>query len=213
MSPEGSRPLDDGELAARARQGNVTAYEDLVRRHQAVAFRVAYVITGDEEAAKDAVQTGFIKAYYALDRFREGAPVRPWLLKIVANEARNQARALRRRARYEVRQQVPTFRQTDAVVAGGEGRLRDDAAPSPEEAALSALARQALLAAVNRLSDADRQVIACRYFLDLSEADTAIALRCARGTVKSRLSRAIRRLRGALTATEIGVVGKEPSDE
>jgi RNA polymerase sigma-70 factor (ECF subfamily) len=67
--------------------------------------------------------------------------------------------------------------------------------------ALSEEQRRELLAAVNTLRDDDRQVIACRYFLDLSEAETADALGCARGTVKSRLSRALGRLRVQLAAS------------
>jgi RNA polymerase sigma-70 factor (ECF subfamily) len=179
-----SRPLDDIELVERAKRGDVAAYEVLVCRYQEVAFRAAYVMMRDPEAAKDAAQSGFIKAYYALHRFRAGAPFRPWLLKIVANEARNQARSASRRTGRELRL--------------AEGRPRDDAAPSPEEAALVAFKRDALLAAVNALEEQARQVIACRYFLDLSEEETANALGCARGTVKSRLSRALDRLRQML---------------
>jgi len=180
----GSRPLDDVELVERSKAGDVSAYEQLVCRYQEVAFRTAYIMTRDAEAAKDAAQSGFIKAYYALHRFRSGAPFRPWLLKIVANEARNQARSTSRRTGLELRL--------------AEGRPRDDAAPSPEEAALVAFNRYTLLAAVNALEEQARQVIACRYFLDLSEAETANALGCARGTVKSRLSRALDRLRQML---------------
>ena len=141
-------------------------------------------MTRDTEAAKDAAQSGFIKAYYALHRFRPGAPFRPWLLKIVANEARNQARSAHRHTRYELQL--------------AEGRPRDDAAPSPEAAALSALDRDVLLQALNTLPENARQVIACRYFLELSEAEMADVLGCARGTVKSRLSRALALLRSRL---------------
>jgi len=168
----------------RARSGHIDAYEELVRRNQDVAVRTAYLATGDAETAHDAAQSGFVKAFYALRRFRAGAPFRPWLLKIVANEARNQARSARRRTTHEL--------QLD------EGRRWDDAAPSPEMAALAALDREALLAAVNRLPGRDRQAIAFRYFLQLSEEEMAAALGCARGTVKSRLSRALERLRQTL---------------
>ena len=78
----------------------------------------------------------------------------------------------------------------------------EDAAPSPESALLSAERRAELVDALNRLRSEDREVIACRYFLDLSEEDTAAALGWKRGTVKSRLSRALDRLRAEL---EVGV--------
>jgi RNA polymerase sigma factor (sigma-70 family) len=79
-----------------------------------------------------------------------------------------------------------------------EDRPSGDAAPSPEAAALATEQRRLLLAAVGRLGESDRQVIACRFFLELSEAEMAAALGCRRGTVKSRLSRALHRLREVL---------------
>jgi RNA polymerase sigma factor (sigma-70 family) len=122
-----------------------------------------------------------VKAWSALPRFRAGAPFRPWLLAIVANEARNRRRSGRR--------------QDDLALRVAEDRPSGDAAPSPEAAALATEQRRLLLAAVGRLGESDRQVIACRFFLELSEAEMAAALGCRRGTVKSRLSRALHRLR------------------
>jgi RNA polymerase sigma factor (sigma-70 family) len=84
------RPLDDTELVRRALAGDAGAYEELVARYQELAYRVAYVLAGDAETARDAAQSAFIKAFYSLNRFRQDAPFRPWLLKIVANGARNQ---------------------------------------------------------------------------------------------------------------------------
>jgi RNA polymerase sigma factor (sigma-70 family) len=181
------RPLDDQELVELARRGDARAYEALVRRHQQVAYRTAWMITGTAADAEDAAQEGFVKAWSALSRFRAGAAFRPWLLAIVANEARNRRRSGRR--------------QEDLALRVAEDRPSGDAAPSPEAAALAAERRRLLLAAVNRLPDADRRVIACRWFLELSEAEMATALGWRRGTVKSRLSRAMARLREALAET------------
>ncbi|HCO03013.1 MAG TPA: hypothetical protein DIT48_06580, partial [Actinobacteria bacterium] len=91
------RPLEDHELVERARRGDVHAYEELVRRYQRLALRTAAVITGRDDAP-DAAQEAFVKAYRSLDRFREGAAFRPWLLRIVANEAINRVRSNRRSA-------------------------------------------------------------------------------------------------------------------
>src|SRR5438132_12703638 len=91
------RPLDDTALVERARNGDVNAYETLVQHYQELAFRVAYQVTGDAADAEDAAQEAFVNAYYALGRFRPGAPFRPWLLRIVANEARNRRMAAHRR--------------------------------------------------------------------------------------------------------------------
>ncbi|TAN31459.1 sigma-70 family RNA polymerase sigma factor [bacterium] len=175
------RPEDDSELLARARRGEAAAYEEIVQRYQQVAFRTAYVITGSAADAEDAAQEGFVKAYRALDRFRPGADLRPWLLRIVANEARNRVRSSVRRHGLELRL--------------AEGFRPGDAAPSPEAAAVAAEDRRALLGLVNSLGEEDRLVIASRYFLELSGEETATALGIPEGTVKSRLSRALARLR------------------
>jgi RNA polymerase sigma-70 factor (ECF subfamily) len=148
------------------------------------------MITRNPDIAQDAVQSGFIKAYYSLNHFHAGMPFRPWLLRIVTNEARNQVRSTQRRTEYEL---MPWRDQ-----------LLDGTAPSPEALTLTVLSQERLLEAVNGLPLKDREVIASRFFLDLSEAETAAFLGCAPGTVKSRTSRALDRLRQrlALSPTE-----------
>jgi RNA polymerase sigma-70 factor (ECF subfamily) len=181
------RPLEDVDLIERARDGDVRAYGDLVERYRDIAFRTAYLITRSAADAEDAAQEAFVKAYYALGRFRTQSPFRPWILRIVANEARNRVRSARRREGLALR------------VA--EDRPSGGAAPSPEAAALDRERDEALLAAMAQLSEPDRQIITCRYLLDLSEAETADTLGIRRGTVKSRLSRALGRLRQVLPET------------
>jgi RNA polymerase sigma factor (sigma-70 family) len=179
------RPLAEHDLVERARAGDPGAYAALVRGHQEIAFRTAYLITGNAADAEDAAQEGFVKAYRALGRFRAGEPLRPWLLTIVANEARNRRRSAGRRAALALR-------------AAGEEHPSGEAAPSPEAALLAGERRAALLAALSRLRDDDRLVIGCRYLLELTEAETAAALGIKPGTVKSRLSRSLERLREEL---------------
>jgi RNA polymerase sigma factor (sigma-70 family) len=162
------------------RPRDLESYDQLVREHQGIAFRTAYVITGSAADAEEVVQDAFVKAYRARGRFRSGAPFRPWLLAIVANEARNRRRAAGRRARLELHL--------------AEERPSGGAAPSPEVALLAREERAELLAAVDRLGEEQRAAVACRYFLGLSEAETAAVLGCRPGTVKSRLSRALARL-------------------
>jgi RNA polymerase sigma factor (sigma-70 family) len=176
------RPLAEGDLVLRAQRGDERAFAELVRAHQEVAFRVAYLIAGSRDEAEDAVQDGLVKAWRALGRFRRGAPLRPWLLQIVANEARNRRRSAGRRA-------ALTLRAAQEVPVG--------AGSSPEAAALSADERARLLAALEQLPDDARLVLACRYLLELSEVETAAALGIRRGTVKSRASRALDRLKEA----------------
>lgn len=149
--------------------------------HQGIAFRTAYLVTANAADAEDAAQQAFVKAWRALGRFRPGAPFRPWLLQIVANEARNRRRTAGRRGALALR----------AAHAHGSG----GAAPSPEDTVVAQAESAALLAAVERLSDDHRDVVALRYFLDLSEEEAAEVLGVPRGTVKSRLARALDRLR------------------
>jgi RNA polymerase sigma-70 factor, ECF subfamily len=181
------RPRPEEELVEQARRGNVAAYEELVHQYQGIAFRTAYLIAGTAADAEDAAQDGFVKAYRALGRFRPGAPFRPWLLQIVANEARNRRRSAGRRANLALR------------VAAEE--TSGDAAPSPEAAIVASEQRKELLAAVERLREDERLVVMCRFFLDLSEEETAAALGVRRGTVKSRQSRALARLREEMGGT------------
>ena len=182
------RPPSDAELVTRATRGDASAYEEIVRRYETIAFRTAWVITGSAADAEEAAQDGFVKAHRALGRFREGAPLRPWLLTIVANEARNLRRGAGRRA----------FLALRVSVASGL-----EALPSAEEAVLASERRAMLLAAVDTLPAIDRDVISCRYLAGLSEAETAAALGCRLGTVKSRSSRGLARLRVALEAGAI----------
>jgi RNA polymerase sigma-70 factor (ECF subfamily) len=181
------RPPTEQDLVARAQRGDVDAYERIVETYQGIAFRVAYLVCGDAAEAEDAAQDGLMKAFRALPRFRPGAPLRPWLLQIVANEARNRRRSAGRRA-------------TLALRAAAETRP-GDAAPSPEAAVLGAEQHDELIAAVNGLREEERLVVACRYFLELSETETAAALDLRPGTVKSRLSRALDHLRTTMEAT------------
>jgi len=177
--------LDDDELVRRARDGDLRAYEQLIHRYAPAAHRTAVLLAGAD--AEDAMQEAFVKAYRALGRYRGDAPFRPWLLCIVANEARNSWRSARRRADLPVRIRA----------AHGTASFSGQAAPSPEEEAFAQERRNALLAAIQELPERERRVVTCRYLLELSEAETATVLDLPQGTVKSRLFRGLRRLRAA----------------
>src|SRR4029453_14273017 len=112
------RPLDDRELVARAQRGDADAYEELVHAYQGIALRIAFLIAGNAADAEEAAQDGFVKAHGALWRVRAGAPFKPWLLRMVANEARNRRRSAGRRTALALR-------------AAGDA-ASGDAAPSPE---------------------------------------------------------------------------------
>ena len=172
--------MAEHDLVRRARAGDTMAFADLVRAHQAVAHRAAYLITRSAEDAEEAVQDGMVKAWRALDRFREGAPFRPWLMRIVTNEALNKVRGRKRR-------------RTREMLAPLQA-----AAPPAEEGALGRVEAERLLAAVDRLPEKYRLAIGYLYLLDMSEAETATALGVAPGTVKSRAARARAMLAAAI---------------
>ena len=156
-------------------------------------MRTAYLVCPEADA-DDAVQDAYLKAYAALPRFRDGAPFRPWLLRIVANEARNRRRSAGRREGLALR----------AVAADPTGTAGVATAAAPEDDVMAAETRAELLAALRRLGDDDREILGARFFLDLSETETAEMLGIARGTVKSRTSRALGRLRTAFASTDGG---------
>src|ERR671934_128189 len=127
------------ELVERARRGDVDAYESLLLQHERLAYRLAFLITRDAADAEDALQEAFVKAFRALGRFRRGAPFRPWLLKIVTNEARTKSRSHRRHAAIasRVSERGPTAPGREVSFAGARARVsfpvlvpKDDREPS-----------------------------------------------------------------------------------
>ncbi|MFF8607477.1 RNA polymerase sigma factor [Streptomyces sp. NPDC015346] len=179
---EGGLIVDEAAVIARVRAGEAEAYATLVRAHTAVALRAA-VACGAGAEAEDVVQQAFFKAYRSLGRFKEGASFRPWLLRIVVNETRNTVRSVGR-------QRAVAGREADLL--GGEPRIPESA--DPAVAVEEQERRRHLLAALDGLGEDHRQVVIHRYLLELDEAETAEALGWPRGTVKSRLSRALKKL-------------------
>ena len=178
------RPWTEDELVAHARDGDADAYAELVRRHQDIAFRTAMLITQQAADAEEAAQDGFLKAWRALERFKVGQPLKPWLLTIVANEARNRRRSAGRHQHLALQAaDAPSHPAPDA---------------GPHAALLASESRRDLLTALNDLREGDRLVLGCRFLLELSEVETAAALHIRPGTVKSRTARALERLRARL---------------
>ena len=178
------RPLDEQELIASAKNGDTRAFGQLVRTHQGFALRVAYLVVRDPSEAEDVTQDAFVKAYRSLDRFRAEAPFRPWLLRIVRNEALNRVRSTKRR--------------DSLALQISSDPVSGDAAPSPEAEVMSQDERGRLLGLIEDLPERYRRVIVHRYLLDLSEEETSEILGLPLGTVKSRSSRALQRLRKSI---------------
>ena len=182
-------PADEADLVRRAQAGDRNAFGSIVAAYQAPALRLATIVSGDSTEAYDVVQEAFVSAYLALPGIRTSDSLRPWLLRIVANQAKNTRRS---RGRRDARWQ----RETTLRMAETAGT---------DDIALGAVEADGLLHAIGELSRADRNVLACRYFAELSEKETADVLGIASGTVKSRTARALSRLRSKLEArVEIG---------
>ena len=172
---------DEQELIARSQRGDAQAYESLVRQHEQIAFRAAYLITRDSQEAADAAQDAFLRAYRALNSFKLGQPFRPWLLRIVTNQALNRVQAAERRTRM-------AERYTRQVVMSQTDPLPDDTLAAREQ-------NERLLQAVSKLGRDEQMLISLRYFLELPEGEVAETLNVPLGTCKSRLHRTLARLR------------------
>ncbi|MFI0237072.1 RNA polymerase sigma factor [Streptomyces sp. NPDC016845] len=179
---EGGRIVDEDAVIARVRAGEPEAYAELVRAFTGVALRAARAL-GAGADVEDVVQQSFFKAYCNLGRFKDGSAFRPWLLKIVANETRNTVRSAGRQRSVLGR---------EAAMVEAEPLIPESA--DPAAAAIEIERRAELLDAVERLSEEHRLVVTYRYLLEMDEAETAQALGWPRGTVKSRLNRALRKL-------------------
>ncbi len=168
------RALIRGALA-----GSQANLETLFHRHWPRAYRAAYLIVHDHAAAEDIAQEAFLAAVRHLERFDRRRPFGPWLGAIVANRAIDWLRA--RTARREIGQPAPEL----------EG-------PAPAPRSYS----DELMAALAALSPDHRAVVVLRYVLEFTPGEIAHALELPRGTVNSRLRRALDALEACLRAPE-----------
>jgi len=173
--------LDEPALIRHAANGDASAWEPLVQTYQQAVFRLAYLLLGDPDDAEDIAQETFLRAWNHLKRFDPTRPLKPWLLSITANLSRNRRRSAGR------------------YLAALTRAFRDEPAPaSVEEKSTQYMEANDLRKAVQNLNEPDQQVVYLRYFMDLSVAETAEVLQVAEGTIKSRLSRALEKLRAII---------------
>ena len=187
--------LSDEALVAKAREGDKSAFDALVLRHQAKAVLIAQGVLRNFELAKDASQNAFAKAYFGLKHFREEANFKTWLFKIVLNEARDVYRKEKARGLFKF--------QTNRETEEGEESILE-AVPattaSPREVFEAKEAKERLERALNRLPERERGVFILRYLNDLSLAEIAETLGMALGTVKAHLAHGNERLKTVLVA-------------
>jgi RNA polymerase sigma-70 factor (ECF subfamily) len=181
----GRAPVDaaETELLARARDGNLFAFEEIVKRYQRRVYATAMRIVRRHDVADDVVQEAFLRAHQALGRFDLARPFGPWICRIAANLAVNHVRS-------------PVAREEGLPEGHGETPLPGG---SPLVGVLEDEARRELARALESLSSDQRAVFVLRVFDELSYKEIAEALEISIGTVMSRLSRGRERLREALT--------------
>lgn len=181
--------MDETRLVQAARAGELAAFNQLVLSYQGMAYNVAYRVMGDPDAAADAAQDAFIKAYKALDSLR-GESFRAWLMRIVTNTCYDQLRAKQRRPATSL----------DDLLAETEDhswRLAEPGEGPDEHAEREELSRL-LQWAIQQLPDDQRAVVVLSDVEGLSYDEIALATGAQLGTVKSRLSRARAKLRDLL---------------
>jgi len=176
--PAAESAPDEAFLVARARQGDLSAFEEVVRRHQRRVYGVALRIVRSHDVADDVTQETFVRAWRALDRFDLGRPFGPWVRRIAANLAVNHVRSPRAR---------------EEGLPDGHGEVKA-ASPGPLDAVLDEEARQILDRAVAALPTEQRAVFVLRAVEEMSYEEIARALSISPGTVMSRLFRARQRL-------------------
>jgi RNA polymerase sigma-70 factor (ECF subfamily) len=173
---------EERRLLRAAQNGSDEALEALVRRTWPLAHRAAFLVLRDEAAAEDVAQEALVAAIRSLDRFDRRRPFGPWLHRIAVNRAIDHARA--RAARHE----SPSGGAEEAERLTALGTSEPPSDPRAD----------GLDAALATLSPEQRAIVAMRYVLELTPGEIAAELGLPRGTVNSRLRRALDRLAEAL---------------
>ena len=191
MNPDGGRTSgtgpDDAALVAASQRGDQAAFGEIVRRYQRAVHRLAWSLTRSSSDADDLAQEAFVRAWGAIRRFETGAPLYPWLARIVTNLAFSLFRSRRRR---------PETPLEPLLEAGRQWGTDDDPAEHTARNERDTRLRECFA----RLAPEHQAVLALRVMQDMSYEDIATALNVPIGTVMSRLSRARAELKRRLAA-------------
>jgi RNA polymerase sigma-70 factor (ECF subfamily) len=179
--------MDESALIAAAQGGDREAFNQLVVHYQSLAYNVAYRVLGDADAAADATQDAFLSAYRALSRFRGGS-FRSWVMRIVTNACYDQLRAKKRRPTTSIDEREEPDREEWNV----------DPAERPEAFVARQELSQAIQHALETLPSEQRTTIILADIQGMSYDEIAETMSTSLGTVKSRLSRARRKMRDYL---------------
>jgi RNA polymerase sigma-70 factor (ECF subfamily) len=180
--------MDDIELIHASQDGDSDSFNELVRRHQKMAYNVAFRMLGDSQAAQDATQEAFFSAWRNIRRFRGGS-FKAWVLQITANACRDQMRRLKRRPVVPL-ESLPY----DPPAASAE---------SPEDYAIRKDMGEHVQRGLTTLSHEQRMAVVLCDIQGLSYEEVAEAMGCSLGTVKSRLNRGRTHLRDYFVKMEL----------
>jgi len=177
--------FSDRELANEIRSGSNVAFEQLMRRHSRLAYKVAYGFLGNVENAMDVTQTTFLKVYERLGSWRREGDLKNWIARIAANESLNLVRAQHRQQTAPLEDDL--FIQSD---------------PTQEQRIDLRESREALHRSLESLNPRQRLAVILRYFKGMSPSQISTILKCSEGTTRNILFRSLQKLRTALSATE-----------
>jgi len=194
---------DDHELIRQCQEGDMSAFRTLVERYETRIYTLACSIVGDREAARDAAQEAFVRAYSSLSAFRGQSGFYTWLYRIAVNVSLNAAQKESRRLD---RASLDALMETGGVSAG------DLFSPATADSDLErAEVQDHIQSVLNTLSADHRAVVVLKDIEGLSQEEIAEALNCSVGTVKSRLSRARKRLQELLRPFYNEWIGSAPA--
>jgi RNA polymerase sigma-70 factor, ECF subfamily len=191
MTQHEIKTSDDPTLVRAAKEGDITAFEELITRHTAMVFRVAMHILPSREDSEDVIQDAFLKAFQNLRNFEERARFSTWLTRIVVNSALMKLRSMRRSTTTSLDEETEAGDPlTDTVV---------DWRPDPEDLYRETELREILLRALDSLPEGCRVVFLLRDIEGFSTNETAEMLELNINNVKTRLLRARLKLRARLS--------------
>ena len=170
------RSVRDDQAIARCQDGDRDAFRHVVERHKDVLYGTAILMTGNRAVAEEMVQEAFLSAWRGIGGFKRGQPLKPWLTRILVNGVLAQKR----------KRAIPTVPIADSDEPG---------APSVSDQMDASESRAVVRQALARLDPGQQQTVVLRYFSELTVPEIARSMGVREGTVKSRLHRALGRLR------------------
>ena len=176
IAEENKRLTTRGDEIAieQCRRGEIDGLELLAQRYQVTSLRLAFLLTGDLDAAQDIVQESFIRAYQRIHQFHDGQPFGPWFHRIVVNLSHQHRRA-------------PAQNRVQAWEEGNDTRHSSDPLTLPEMVVEQQEMHDAMQAAINDLPKKQREVIILRYYLSYADQEIADIVRCTHAAVRQRL--------------------------